>query len=78
MIAITNRDGEIARLVRTSGCRIAIEPGDDAALADAIVKLKNDVDGCASIGQRARLMLDRAFNREHALERWRSVIDTIH
>jgi hypothetical protein len=30
------------------------------------------------MGQRARLMLDREFTREHALERWRSVIDTIH
>ena len=41
-IAITSRQGEIARLVLEHNCGLVIEPGQADALADAIARLSTD------------------------------------
>jgi colanic acid biosynthesis glycosyl transferase WcaI len=77
MIAITARDGEIARLVHQHHCGLVVEPGDDAALAAAIVCLSNDPARTAAMGRRARLMLEEKLTRRHALENWRKVLKNV-
>src|SRR5260370_903475 len=70
MIAITARDGEIARLVREHSCGLVIEPGQTNTLAAALVQLSNDAPSLAAMGVRARAMLDARFTRRHAFDQW--------
>jgi glycosyltransferase involved in cell wall biosynthesis len=76
-IAITARDGEIARLVLEHKCGVVIEPGQGDALADAIARLSTDQKSLAAMGARARAMLDAHFTRRQAFERWRDVLNQI-
>ena len=77
LIAITAKDGEIARLVREHDCGFVIEPGDAQALAETLARVSTDREGLAAMGLRGRNMLDTHFTRRAALERWRSVLETI-
>ena len=77
IIAITARDGEIARLVLQHGCGLVVEPGQADALAEAIVRLSTDPQLLAVMGARARAMLDANFTRRQALERWRDILDRV-
>jgi len=73
-IAITARDGEIARLVLEHTCGIVIEPGHPGQLAEAILQLSNDPQSLAIMGDRARATLDSHFSRQQALKSWREVL----
>ncbi len=77
MIAITAKDGEIASLVRQHRCGYVVEPGDAAALTDALASLAADRDACAAMGRRARTMLDSQFTRRHAFDRWHGLLEEI-
>ena len=76
-IAITARDGEIARLIQEHSCGLVIEPGRADALAEAITRLSNDAQSLAAMGQRARAMLEAHFTRRQALDRWSDVLDRV-
>ena len=77
IIAITARDGEIARLVLEHKCGLVIEPGQADALAEAIAQLSTDAQSLAAMGTRARAILDAHFTRRQALDRWRDVLDRV-
>jgi len=74
IIAVTDADGELARLVRAHGCGVVVEPGDAAAMAAAITGLAGDRQACAAKGQRARAMIEARFTRGMALEAWASLL----
>src|SRR5579862_115402 len=75
IIAITARDGEIARLVSQHGCGLVIEPGHAKELAEEILRLSGDAAAVETMGAQARAMLDAQFTRRQALARWRAVFD---
>lgn len=77
IVAITSKDGEIARLVRENRCGVVIEPGDADELARTILKLANDRQQCIAMGQRARAMLDAQFTRNHGFKSWNRVFETV-
>ena len=77
IIAVTAKDGEIARLIKAEDCGVIIEPGNSTALADAITHLSTDAEATAEMGRRARAMLDAKFTRRHAFARWNNVLDQI-
>src|SRR5262245_22815227 len=77
MIAITDKDGEIARLLRRYECGLVVEPGQGNDLAQALLKLSSDHELTTTLGHRARTMLDNHFTRRHAFERWRELLDSI-
>lgn len=77
IIAITAKNGEVARLVDAYHCGIVVEPGNSDALAKAIVRLSNNAEETASMGRRARAMLEARFTRHHAFERWQSIFNEI-
>jgi colanic acid biosynthesis glycosyl transferase WcaI len=77
IIAITAKDGEIARLVQKFECGLAIEPGQTDALVEALLRLSCDTELTAAMGRRAREMLDANFTRQKAFERWQSVFEAI-
>jgi glycosyltransferase involved in cell wall biosynthesis len=76
-IAITARDGEIARLVDQHQCGIVIEPGNADALAQALTRLSTDTGSIPAMGLRARAMLDARFTRQQAFDRWRNALDQL-
>lgn len=62
-------DGVIRQVVEDAGAGIFVPPGDDAALAEAVRRLKADRGAAAAMGRRGRDHVVRHFNRErHAVE----------
>ena len=74
IIAITARDGELARLIRQFNCGLVIEPGHADTLAQELTRLSHDPQAAAEMGGRARAMLDGHFTREQALARWSDLV----
>jgi len=70
VLAITDLDGEIARIVRREGCGVAIAPGDIAGLATAIEAMARDPAQVAAMGAAARAVIEREFGRADAFVRW--------
>jgi colanic acid biosynthesis glycosyl transferase WcaI len=77
IIAIADKNGEIAQLVQQHGCGIVIAPGNAAALVDALRLLSNAPETISEMGRRARAMLDGHFTRQQALQRWSRLLDRL-
>lgn len=77
VLAVCALDGEVARLVVPAGAGLAVEPGDDAALAEMIAALAADPARTAAMGRAARAMLDGGYTRAHALARWRDLLAAV-
>ena len=77
IIAVTARDGELARLVQINRCGTVIEPGKGQELAAVLRSLSTDAHRCDEMGLRARAMLDAQFTRKQAFEKWRGVLEGI-
>lgn len=61
-VAAVESDCEVAEITRAHGCGIVVAPGDDEALADAILRLYSDRPATAALGAKAReagLLFDR-------------------
>jgi colanic acid biosynthesis glycosyl transferase WcaI len=77
VIAITAKDGEIARLVEEHRCGFAIAPGHAAELAALLKRLPMDSLSLEVMGKNARAMLDAHFTRRRAFRRWDKVLTKI-
>lgn len=77
VIAITARDGEIARLVKQYECGLVIEPGDAGSLAETLNLLSADEKRIAEMGRRARAMLDASFTSREAFKQWAQLLEKI-
>ncbi|HEX6860399.1 MAG TPA: glycosyltransferase family 4 protein [Caulobacteraceae bacterium] len=74
VIAVTDPDGEIARLVRSHACGVVVEPGDSQGFAEAVLRLAEDAAHRHELGARARAMLEARFTRKIALRRWADLL----
>jgi colanic acid biosynthesis glycosyl transferase WcaI len=77
VIAISAKDGEIARLVEQHACGLVIKPGNADALAESLMLLSTDNERVAAMGRRARAMLEAHFTRQRAFAQWRQALDDI-
>ena len=77
IVAITEPDGEIARLVREHDCGAVVAPGDGAALAAALRRLAADPREAAGQGARARALLEARFTRRQAFASWERLFDEL-
>jgi colanic acid biosynthesis glycosyl transferase WcaI len=77
IIAISAKDGELARTIKQHQCGVVVEPGDVDALEQAIILLSTDVERRAAMGTSARAMLDAHYTAKQAFGRWRGVIDNV-
>ena len=57
-------DGVIRQVLEAAGGGIFTQPGDDAALAEAVRALSEDRDRARLMGQRARVYVEQHFNRD--------------
>ena len=77
MITVTDLDSELASLVRSHGCGVAIAPGDGEGLARAITTLAADRSACARMGDQARAMMTARFTRAASLGRWEELLTAL-
>lgn len=77
MISIGSKKGELGSLVMEHKCGFAVDEGDADALERAITLLCRDPALCATMGHRARSMLDRHFTRRQAFDCWQKLISQV-
>ena len=73
-VFIGDADGEIARLLGEGKCGLTVPDGDGAALAEAILELRNDPARAQAMGAAARRMFEARFDMPVALARWDAVL----
>jgi glycosyltransferase involved in cell wall biosynthesis len=69
--------GETARILEEADAGLAVECGDGAALAAAILRLKGDFTGRTAMGARARRAFETRYDMPIALDRWRALLDRL-
>lgn len=77
ILAVTDPDGEVARLIRAQGCGVHVRPGDADAFADAIRTLARTPERANALGAAARTAAVTTFSRSSALEKWRAVLNEV-
>ena len=77
VIAISARDGEVAKLVRRYGCGVVIEPGDAQSLTASLIEFIDNRSLCDKMGASARSMLEHDFTRARAVNLWHELIGSI-
>ena len=73
-VFIGDADGEIAQLLREDDCGLTVPDGDGAALAEAILELRNNTLRAQAMGAAARRMFEARFDLPVALARWDAVL----
>ena len=73
-IAITDPDGEIARLVNDYECGAVVQPGDARELVRVLEAMVADRLMVETWGQNARAMIEQRYSRGHAMALWRGLI----
>jgi colanic acid biosynthesis glycosyl transferase WcaI len=76
-IFIGDTKGELANLVQTESCGLAVQQGDSAGLAKAIMKLRNDPGLRVEMGKRARVLFEQRYDRHLAIERWSKLLSKL-
>ena len=61
-------DGVIREVVESNSAGVFVEPGDPRALADAVLKLAADPDGCREMGANGQRAIREKFSRDTAAE----------
>jgi len=77
IVAIGSTSGELAQLVQKHQCGLAIEQGDAEGLALALTALSTDSQRCATMGRRARIMLDDIYTRRKAFDLWQTLLKSL-
>lgn len=68
---------EIAQVLGEDRAGITVRPGDARGLADAILALKADPAGTASMGARARLALTGRYDAATAAAQWADLLEAV-
>jgi glycosyltransferase involved in cell wall biosynthesis len=74
---ISNAPGQAARLLAESGCGIAVPPGDAAGLAAALMRLLENPARREAMGQAARGLAVRRYDRRLLAARFVGLVESI-
>jgi glycosyltransferase involved in cell wall biosynthesis len=74
VLAVAAPESDAARIVCESGCGIAVDPDDPAAVAGAIRELRNDPVRLAEMGRRARETAGK-YARVNELQKFAGIIE---
>jgi colanic acid biosynthesis glycosyl transferase WcaI len=77
VIASVNPLGEVAKVVRESGCGIVVSPEDPNQLAAALLMLKNDAEVCQRLGGRGRDYACEYFDKEKTLTAYEHLLQAV-
>ncbi len=64
VIAMVPEGSETACVIRKAGCGVVVGPGDIGGLADAVLKLRDDVEFREELGENGRRFLEENMNLE--------------
>ena len=78
VVFVGGRDCELARLIRENRMGAVVSEGDPVRLADALLQLKEDASFRREAGQRARLLWENRYQKEKEVDKWRSMLDSLH
>ncbi len=70
LAVINNYPGWLAGLITEHATGLAVEPGDPAAFADALIQLADDRGAAKSMGKRARKLAETQFDRRQLADRF--------
>ena len=76
VLAVAPSNSDAARIVVKSGCGVAADPDDPAAVAEAIRRLRSDPAQLLQMGQRAREVAKK-YARVNELERFLEILDEV-
>ncbi len=68
-------DGVIRKVVEDAGAGLAVKPGDEKALADAVRSLANDPARAEEMGRRGRASVERDFNRKDQAQQMEKALE---
>jgi glycosyltransferase involved in cell wall biosynthesis len=74
-IFIGDPAGEIPGILRKADCGVAVAIGDHMSLMRQIKRLQRDAEMCHSWGENARNLLQRHFDRSHAIAQWTRLLE---
>jgi colanic acid biosynthesis glycosyl transferase WcaI len=74
ILAVTDADGEIARLVNRYECGMHVALGDHHRFAQLVRELADDPDRAKALGEAARRAATQSFTRAAALASWRETV----
>ena len=74
VLAVAAPESDAARIVCESGCGIAVDPDDPAAVARAIREMRNDPARLAEMGRRARGAAEK-YARVNELQKFAGIIE---
>lgn len=64
----------LARLAAEAGAALCVPPGDPPALTEAVIRLLDDPDLRAAMGERGRAYVERIAGRDRVLSRYRDLL----
>ncbi len=76
-IFIGDRDGEVARHLADYDCGATVAQGDGAGLARTVLELSADPARCRQMGDNARRAFEATFEKRHAIDEWKRLLDEI-
>jgi glycosyltransferase involved in cell wall biosynthesis len=74
ILAVAPEESDVSRIVRESGCGLAADPDNPAAVADAVRTLRNDPALLVTMGKRAREIAGN-YARVNELQRFNTVVE---
>ena len=75
IIASFDLGGEMERTIKEAGCGCCVQAGDAKALADAIVRLKNDPETVKTMGKNGRRFAEEQVAKEQAVQKYIEIIE---
>jgi colanic acid biosynthesis glycosyl transferase WcaI len=77
VVFVGDPDGELARIIRQSGCGLVVGAGDSDALVQVIQRLKNGTSERQAMGAAARQLLCARFSTGRALAAWTVLLHNV-
>ncbi len=68
ILAVAASESDVAEIVVTAACGLAVSPGQPEQIANAILELKGDSQRLADMGQRSRNLLESQFSLQHCVD----------
>jgi colanic acid biosynthesis glycosyl transferase WcaI len=77
VVASVDLDCDTAEVIRSSGCGVAVRPGDADALASAIEELLGDEEARELMSQRARRFFEERYAADAVLGRYAEILEEL-
>jgi colanic acid biosynthesis glycosyl transferase WcaI len=74
LLASADPDSDVARLVAETGCGLLVPPGDPRALADAVLRLRNDPALAGRLASAGRAAAEASYSRDVVVDAYERLL----